>query len=296
MGEHATTTVSVIGLGEMGSALAGAFLDGGHPVTVWNRTPEKADALVAKGAARAESVREAVAASELVVVNVKGNDTVRKLLEPAAGALAGRAVANLTDGTSAEARAVAAWVGERGGRALHGQIMTIAPGIGHPDAVVFFGGDTAAFERYRPALGLLAGHVTLVGDDAGTPVVYGMAMHGTMWGLLNGFLHAAALLGDAGVPVKRFLADADASMASLLAFLPGIADEVDRGEHATPFGALKHHLPSIEDLAGESRARGIDTALPATTLELVRRAVREGHADDSYSRLVQYFRSETFIP
>ncbi|MDV5142759.1 NAD(P)-binding domain-containing protein [Streptomyces sp. SBC-4] len=54
--------VTVIGLGEMGFTLASAFLAGGHPTTVWNRTPERADALVAKGARRAATVREAVAA------------------------------------------------------------------------------------------------------------------------------------------------------------------------------------------------------------------------------------------
>jgi glutamyl-tRNA reductase len=62
--------VTVIGLGEMGTALAGVFLEGGHPTTVWNRTPEKADALVAKGARWAVTVRDAVAASPLVVVSV----------------------------------------------------------------------------------------------------------------------------------------------------------------------------------------------------------------------------------
>ncbi|MGI5208325.1 NAD(P)-binding domain-containing protein [Spirillospora sp. CA-108201] len=44
--------VAVLGLGEMGGALAGAVLDGGHPTTVWNRTAGKGEALVAKGRAR----------------------------------------------------------------------------------------------------------------------------------------------------------------------------------------------------------------------------------------------------
>ncbi|GGR33341.1 hypothetical protein GCM10010219_42900 [Streptomyces netropsis] len=45
----AQSAVTVIGLGEMGFALAGAFLDGGHPTTVWNGTSERADPLVARG-------------------------------------------------------------------------------------------------------------------------------------------------------------------------------------------------------------------------------------------------------
>ena len=132
-------SVTVLGLGEMGSALAGAFLDGGQRTTVWNRTPGKADPLVARGAVVAASAQEAVASSDLVVVNVKGNDAARSILE-SAGPPAGRVVVNLSDGTSGEAREVASWVAERGAQYVHGQIMTIAPAIGHPDSVVFYGG------------------------------------------------------------------------------------------------------------------------------------------------------------
>ncbi|MFD0476016.1 NAD(P)-binding domain-containing protein [Nonomuraea thailandensis] len=43
------TPVTVIGLGSMGTALAGAFTRAGHPTTVWNRTAAKAAPLVAVG-------------------------------------------------------------------------------------------------------------------------------------------------------------------------------------------------------------------------------------------------------
>ncbi|MFI0479773.1 NAD(P)-dependent oxidoreductase [Actinomadura sp. 9N215] len=281
--------VTVIGLGEMGSALAGAFLDGGHPTTVWNRTPEKADALVAKGAVRAATVREAVAASPLVVVNVKGNTAAREILEPAGDALAERAVVNLTDGTSAEVGALAGWAARQGAQYLHGQIMTIAPGIGHPDAVVFYGGAKAVYDRFHPALRLLGGRGSLIADDPRAPVLYGMAVHGTMWGTLNGFLHAAALLSSEGIQVSRFLEDATAPVSALLSFLPSIAEAVDRDEHAVEYGALKHHLPSVQDLLQESRARGIDDELPGYTLSLVAEAIDQGHAGDNYSRLVEHF-------
>ncbi|MFB4314869.1 NAD(P)-binding domain-containing protein [Actinomadura sp. 21ATH] len=54
---------TVIGLGPMGQALAGAFLRDGRSTTVWNRTAAKAGRLVAEGAVLAGSVDEAVAAS-----------------------------------------------------------------------------------------------------------------------------------------------------------------------------------------------------------------------------------------
>jgi 3-hydroxyisobutyrate dehydrogenase-like beta-hydroxyacid dehydrogenase len=43
-------SISILGLGAMGQALAARFLQQGHTVTVWNRTPDKAGSLVAKGA------------------------------------------------------------------------------------------------------------------------------------------------------------------------------------------------------------------------------------------------------
>ncbi|RBM23491.1 6-phosphogluconate dehydrogenase [Prauserella sp. PE36] len=286
----AKESVTVLGLGEMGAALARAFLSGGHPVTGWNRTRERADALAANGAVVAETVREAVTASQLVVVSVQGNTAAREVLEQAGDALAGRAVLNLTDGTSAEARSVARWAAERGAEYLHGQLMTIAPGVGHPDATVFYGGSRGVHDRFRAALDLLGGKGVLVSDDAGVPTLYGMAVHGTMWGALNGFLHAAALLTGEGIELTRFLEAADPSMSALLSLLPSIASEVDRGEYALEFGGLRHHLPSVDDLVRESRAAGVDDDLPARTLALVRRAVADGHGDDSYARLVEYFR------
>ncbi|WP_326558987.1 NAD(P)-dependent oxidoreductase [Micromonospora sp. NBC_01796] len=293
-GNSATTeappAVTVLGLGEIGSALASAFLAGGHPTTVWNRTPGKGDDLVARGARRAATVHDAVAANPLVVVSVKGNTAAREILESAGDALAGRALLNLTDGTSTEAKAVAGWAAEQGAEYLHGQIMTIAPGIGHPDSVVFYGGADTLHDRYRSTLRLIGGRGTLVGADAGLPTLYGMAVHGTMWGTLNGFLHAAALLSSEGVEVKRFLEQAGASVSALLSHLPSIADEIDRGEYATPYGGLRHHLPSVDDLVRESRARGVDDGLPDYTRTLVASAIDAGHADDSYSRLVEHFR------
>ena len=69
-------SVTVLGLGSMGTSLADAFLKAGHPTTVWNRSAARADALVARGAVRAGSARDAVTASELVVICVTTYDDV----------------------------------------------------------------------------------------------------------------------------------------------------------------------------------------------------------------------------
>ncbi|URN08001.1 NAD(P)-binding domain-containing protein [Actinomadura madurae] len=92
------SAVTVLGLGPMGRALAGAFLDAGVPTTVWNRTPGKDRDLVERGATRAESPEAAVAASGLTVVCVVNGEAVDAIVRRAAvtTALKGRALVNLT--------------------------------------------------------------------------------------------------------------------------------------------------------------------------------------------------------
>ena len=51
--------VGFLGIGRMGSAIAGRVLEGGHELTVWNRTAEKAAELAGRGAHVATSVAEA---------------------------------------------------------------------------------------------------------------------------------------------------------------------------------------------------------------------------------------------
>ncbi|MDJ0467118.1 NAD(P)-binding domain-containing protein [Streptomyces sp. H27-C3] len=62
--------ITVLGLGLMGRALAGAFLRAGHPTTVWNRTQAKADRLVAESTQLAPTVAEALRARPLTSVCV----------------------------------------------------------------------------------------------------------------------------------------------------------------------------------------------------------------------------------
>lgn len=80
--ENKLTAVSVIGLGNMGVALAGAFLKAGYPTTVWNRSGGKAEGLVAKGASPAHTLASAIAASEVIVVCVSTYDVMDDLLHP----------------------------------------------------------------------------------------------------------------------------------------------------------------------------------------------------------------------
>jgi 3-hydroxyisobutyrate dehydrogenase-like beta-hydroxyacid dehydrogenase len=65
--------IGFIGLGQMGSAMATNLLKANHEVAVWNRSPDKADALVQSGARRATSPRDAADAE--VVMTMLADDS-----------------------------------------------------------------------------------------------------------------------------------------------------------------------------------------------------------------------------
>ncbi|MGO4629882.1 NAD(P)-dependent oxidoreductase [Streptomyces sp. 2RAF24] len=283
------TPVTVIGLGQMGAALAGAFLDAGHPTTVYNRTPGKAAPLVERGAVLADTVAGAVAASELVVVCVLDYPAVRALLGPVADALRGRAVVNLTSGSPEQARAEAAWAEEHGIGYLDGGIMTTPPGIGDSANMILYAGGPGLLEKHRATLELLADPVDL-GGDAGLASLYDAGLLGLMWSIFGGWLHATALTGADGVPAREFTAVAVRSLRTMAWFMTTYAEQIDAGEYPGDDATLDVHVASVAHLLHAGEERGIDGRLPRLHLEMMREAVAAGHGGDSYARMIEAFR------
>jgi hypothetical protein len=69
--------VAVLGMGRMGRALAGRMLEGGHQVTVWNRSKGRAGDVVSAGAREARSVADAVVGVDVAITMLANDDAVR---------------------------------------------------------------------------------------------------------------------------------------------------------------------------------------------------------------------------
>ncbi|MFJ8664459.1 NAD(P)-dependent oxidoreductase [Streptomyces sp. NPDC093600] len=281
--------VTVIGLGQMGSALADAFLAAGHPTTVWNRTQAKADALADKGATRAATVAEAVAASGLVVVCVLDYAAVRELLDPVAGALRGKTLVNLTTGSPEQARAEAEWAAGHGVGYLDGGIMTTPPGIGDSANMILYAGEPELLAAHRPTLKVLGDPVDL-GADAGLASLYDAGLLGLMWSVFGGWLHATALAGADGVTARDFTAVATRWLGTVSWFMSGYAEQIDAGVYPGEDATIDVQVAAIGHLLHAGEARGVDGRLPRLHLELMRGAVEAGHGGDSYARLIEAFR------
>ncbi|MFJ4778121.1 NAD(P)-dependent oxidoreductase [Streptomyces sp. NPDC088762] len=288
MNNSTETPVTIIGLGLMGQALAGAFLKAGHPTTVWNRTSSKADQLVTEGARLAPTVGDALKAGSLTILCVTDYPALYELLGANDAQLDGTTLINLTSGSSAQAREAARWAEQRGARYLDGAIMAIPPAIGTADAVILHSGPQTDFEAYESTLGVL-GTVAYLGADHGLASLYDVAGLAMMWSVLNAWLQGTALLRTAGVDAATYAPFARQIAAGVAEWLPGYAEQIDSGSFPAEVSALESDARAMEHLIEESEAVGVNAELPKLLKAMADRAIAAGHGKEQYPVLIEEF-------
>jgi 3-hydroxyisobutyrate dehydrogenase-like beta-hydroxyacid dehydrogenase len=276
--------VTVIGLGPMGQAMVRKFLAAGHPTTVWNRTPSRADALVEEGAVRAESPADAVAASELIVLSLTDYQAMYDILGQAEAALAGRVVANLSSDSPQKTREAAGWLAERGAELIAGGVMVPPPMVGEEGAYVFYSGPRAVFEAHEPTLRVI-GRPDYRGADPALAQLFYQALLAVFLTALAGELQGAALVGSAGVSAKELAPYIRDTLNLAAMFADETARHVDARSYpgdlstATMMGATADHIVAA------STAAGLDTVLPQAVKSLYDRAIAAGHGGDNWTSL-----------
>ncbi|MFI1970880.1 6-phosphogluconate dehydrogenase [Streptomyces cinnamoneus] len=284
-------SVTVVGLGPMGQAMVRAFLAAGHQVTVWNRTAARAEELVAEGARRADTIGEALAANELVILSLTDYDAMYTVLGPAAEALAGRVLVNLSSDTPEKAREAARWAARHGARHLTGGVQSPPSGIGKPESATFYSGPRDAFEAHAATLGVLTG-TDYRGEDPGLAALYYQIQMDVFWTAMLSYLHALAVADANGISAQEFLPYATSTVASLPGFLEFYAPRIDKGEHAGDVDKLAMGVASVDHVLHTTKDSGVDTSLPAAVRDVFRRGLAAGHAGDSFTSLIEVFKKE----
>jgi len=160
--------IAFIGLGNMGSHMAGHLLGAGHDVTVWNRTLSKADELGSKGAKVAKSAGEAAREAEVVITMLADDFAVESAVLHAGGVLDSLPKNATHISMSTISVALSKKLAEE--HAKRGQQYITAPVFGRPEAAeagklfVVAAGEKAALERCKPLLEALGQRVFVIGD------------------------------------------------------------------------------------------------------------------------------------
>jgi 3-hydroxyisobutyrate dehydrogenase-like beta-hydroxyacid dehydrogenase len=161
--------IGFIGLGLMGSAMAGRLLDKNYPLAVMaNRSRTNVEKLVARGAVEVSTAREIAGASEIVMLCMDTSANVESRMLGPDGVISGlRKGATVIDfGTSlpASTRRIGAAVAEAGATYMDAPLGRTPSHATQGKLNIMCSGDGAVFEKIRPVLNDLGENVFHLGD------------------------------------------------------------------------------------------------------------------------------------
>lgn len=281
--------VGFIGLGIMGSRMAGNLARAGFDLVVWNRTAETAREWAERhGAALAQSPAEVAGEAAVVITMVVDGDQVESVLLGSDGAARNARDEALfidmsTIGPRA-ARRVAEQLTERGVGFMDAPVTGSSPKAEDGTLTIMAGGSHAAFDRARPlfeAMGELVVHVGEVGQ-------------GQLVKVVNNAVAAAntVLVAEALVAGKQAGADLDALVTVMQAgsgasaMLELKAGPMRSHDWSTLF-KLEHMLKDVRLCIEEASAAGVDVELIERTADVLAQAERRGLGERDFAAVLE---------
>lgn len=285
--------ISFLGLGLMGNGMAARLLAAGYPLTVYNRTADKAAPLVQKGATLAASPAEAASGSTVIISMLADDHASRSVWLGTQGALAGAAPGTVL----VEASTVTVgWIDELAAAAKgKGCLLLDAPVSGSKGAaaagelVFFAGGEESALDKVYPLLKAMGRETIYLGPGGS----------GARMKLINNFLSGvqAASLAEALALVERSGLQPDKAAAVLTGGSPGspmvkaLTARMMARDYQPQFLLrlmAKDLTYAIEE--GEHHALSLSTG--AAALRVFEDAILTGQGEDDLSAVIEQFRRE----
>ncbi len=278
---------AVIGMGNMGRAMAGRLLEQGFEVTVWNRTPGRAGELVDAGATEAATLAEAVEPAEVVLLSLANDAAV------AAVAIDGELPGLVGDRMVVDASTVSPDTSRRLAAALPEGRMVAAPILAAPHvlraggAVLLVGGPAEVIATLEPVWAAL-GIARACGEDPGAATTFKLLANYLLMGGL-------ALLADA-VAAGQALGVDDTALRDFFTAIPVVPtalhnrlDDLIGGDHAgwftTVLGAKDVGLAA--DLAASA---GVELGLAEIVESRYREAAYAGWDQADLTAIIELLR------
>ncbi|MFC7304244.1 NAD(P)-dependent oxidoreductase [Streptomyces monticola] len=284
-------TVSVLGTGIMGAAMARNLAGAGHTVRAWNRSRAKAEPLAADGVIVADSPAEAVQDADVVLTMLYDGPAALDVMRQAAPAL--RPGTAWVQSTTAGIEAI---VDLADFARAHDLVFYDAPVLGTRQPaesgllLVLAAGPTAQRERVTPVFDAVGGRTVWTGEDGAAGTATRLKLVANSW-----VLAATAAAGEVlalsqalGVDVQRFF-DAIAGGPLDMGYLHAKSALVLEDRLSPPQFAVGTAAKDARLIVEAGEANGIRLDVAAASAARMERAAAQGHADEDMA--AAYFAS-----
>jgi 3-hydroxyisobutyrate dehydrogenase-like beta-hydroxyacid dehydrogenase len=281
----------VLGTGFVGTALAELLLEAGYPVRVWNRTPAKAQPLVAQGATLAATPAAVGAACPRVFISVMTTPIVAELIEGPAGLLSDGSlttqIIDTTTGDPDETVALAERLARRGVCLLDVPISGSSRQIRQREGLYMAGGDRAAFAACEDLLRCLTRQYEYLGPSGSgskaklaSNVILGL----NRLALAEGLVFAEKL----GLDLHAFLSLLKRSAAYSVAVDTKGRKMVE--SDFAPEARLRQHFKDLGIVLKYARAHRQKMPLSEAHFSLMQAAIQAGDGDLDNSAVIRELR------
>jgi 3-hydroxyisobutyrate dehydrogenase-like beta-hydroxyacid dehydrogenase len=282
-------TVGLIGLGNMGTAVAERLVDAGYQLVLHNRTPDKATALAERGATVAGSAAALAAAVDVVLTSLADDDALESVAgEVAAAARPGTVLIDIST-VSPEASARVAADAERAGIEYVRAPVSGNPSVVRAGTLTFIvSGPDEAIDRVLPVLLAIGPTVHRVGDAEQARVVK-LAINLVIGGLAE-LMSEALVLGEAAGVSRRALLEVMGSSAAGAPFVKYKTEPLLRDDYSATFttALMEKDVDLILDAAADAE---VELPVAKELKLLLRSAVDAGYGDHDFMALFLHLRS-----
>lgn len=277
----------------MGDPMTRRLLEAGFDVTVWNRTPAKAEALGEAGARVAASVGELMEGVEVVMLCLANTAVVEAVTFGEGGVAAhgrpGQTLIDFSSSDPATTRDCAARLEAQCG--MRWIDCPVSGGVAGAEAgrlVMMAGGEVADIDALRPLLAPLAARVTHMGPVGAGQVtkVCNQMVVGCQAAVLA---EMVALAESSGVKATRLVEALSGGFADSTPFRM-LTPRMAASHFADPPWHLRTLLKDLDMAAAQSRRSGSATPMSALAAQLMRTHAARGHAEHDPATLVEAYR------
>lgn len=227
-------TLAFLGLGQMGAPMAARLLDAGHQLTVWNRTPGKAEPLVARGARPASSPAGAASGAEAAITMLAGPEALEQVVFGPGGVSedlpAGATLIEMSTVGPEAIRRTAERLGERV-RVIDAPVLGTIPHAREGSLKIFVGGAEGDLARWGEVLSAMGTPIHVGPRGAGASMK--LVVNSTLGALMTALGEALAFADGLGLDeatVLDVLADSAIGPTT-----QGKRDRIERGVYEPNF-------------------------------------------------------------
>jgi 3-hydroxyisobutyrate dehydrogenase len=280
-------TITVLGTGLLGRAIAERLQSVGHTVTVYNRTTTKALPLQACGITVVTRPEEAIAQADCVVLMLADAAAIRAvLLTPAALAvLRGKTVIQMGTIAPGESLALQAEIERVGGSYCEAPVLGSLAEAQAGTLLMMVGGTEGQFVQWAPLFRSLCREPRLIGP-VGKAASLKLALNQLIVAEISAFALSLGLVQRAGVPVDTFMAILRESALFAPAFEKKLPRLLTR-DYQHPNFPTRHLLKDMELFIREASGYALTTSSLEGIRPLLKRTIEQGLGDSDYSAIFE---------